>query len=398
MSVGMGGTNESEGRASWSRRKFLKRGLAAATVPMINFGHYKVFAASEHTYSAKAIELMGRSLVIDMLSLLGNLGDILTAGYSKNPKLQDGMAITDEQVEKLRSSGINIYHPAVGLGGREGALAFVARLNAYAAKRPDVFQRVDTVGDMETVKAGDKIGYIVGIQNAQHFNTPDDVNEFYHLGQRISQLTYNSQSLIGAGSTDRVDGGVSDFGAAIIQRMNEVGMAIDVSHCGDKTTLDAFELSDAPVLITHSNVRALVNGHPRCKSDEAIKKMAETGGVMGITGVRNFVRHKEPTTIEHMLDHFDYVARLVGVEHVGIGSDMDADGYDDLPEPAYERLKSGYKDSYKFRGKIDTDGFDHPKKVYDLTEGLIRRGYSDADIELILGGNFKRVLGEIWKP
>lgn len=314
-------------RAAPSRRRFLKHGLAATATavmaPMVNFGHYKVFAASERTYSARAIELVGRSLVVDMLSLLGDMGDMLTAGYSKNPKLRDGMAITDEHLEKLRSAGVNVYHPAVGLGGRDGALAFVARLNAYAAERPDVFRRIDTVADMDKVMAGDKIGYIVGIQNAQHFNTPDDVNEFYHLGQRVSQLTYNSQTRIGAGATDRVDGGVSDFGAAIIRRMNEVGMAVDVSHCGDRTTLDAFELSDAPVLITHSNVRALANGHPRCKTDEAIRKMAESGGVMGITGVRNFVRDTEPTTIEHLLDHFDYVAKLVGVEHVGIGSDMD---------------------------------------------------------------------------
>ena len=119
---------------------------------------------------------------------------------------------------------------------------------------------------------------------------------------------------------------------------------------------------------------------------------------MGITGVRNFVRDREPTTIEHLLDHFDYVADLVGIEHVGIGTDMDADGYDDVPQPAYDRLRSGYDESYAFRGRIDTDGFDHPKKIFDLTEGLIRRGYSDADIELVLGGNFRRALGQIWKP
>ena len=115
-----------------------------------------------------------------------------------------------------------------------------------------------------------------------------------------------------------------------------------------------------------------------------------------LTGVRNFVRDKEPTNITHVIDHIDYVAKQVGVEHVGVGSDMDMDGYDDIPEPAYSALKSGYKDTYKFRDKIDTDGFDHPKRIFDLTDGLIGRGYSDDDIRLILGGNFKRVLGNIW--
>lgn len=121
----------------------------------------------------------------------------------------------------------------------------------------------------------------------------------------------------------------------VVERMNAVGMAIDVSHCGDRTTLDAFEFSQKPVLITHSNCRALVPGHPRCKTDEAILAVKKSGGVMGITGVRNFIRDKEPTTIEHMLDHYDHVARLIGVEHLGVGSDMDPDGYDDIPEPAY---------------------------------------------------------------
>jgi membrane dipeptidase len=384
-------------KSALSRRSVLKTASAAIAAPMINIGAYSLGAASERVYSAKAIDLVNRSLVIDMLSVLANLGQAMTAVFSDNPKLLDPYAITDEQIEKIRASGVNVYHPAVGLGGYEEGLEFVARLNAYVDERPDVFRRITSIADMEEAWKNGKIGYIVGIQNAEHFNTPDDVNVFYHLGQRVSQLTYNKQNLIGAGSTDRVDGGVSDFGAAIIARMNELGMAVDVSHCGDQTTLDAFDISTAPVLITHSNVRKLAGGHVRCKTDEAIRKMAKSGGVMGISGVRNFVRDKEPTTIEHMLDHFDYVAKMVGVEHLGVGSDMDPDGYDDIPEPGYSALKNSYKGAYKFRGKIDTDGFDHPKKIYDLTEGLIRRGYSDADIELILGGNFKRALGDIWK-
>jgi membrane dipeptidase len=173
-------------------------------------------------------------------------------------------------------------------------------------------------------------------------------------------------------------------------------MAVDVSHCGDRTTLDAFEISKKPALITHSNCRALAPGHPRCKTDEAIKKMAAAGGVMGITGVRMFVKNEEPTTIEDALNHFDHVARLVGVEHLGVGSDIDLDGYDDMPPELNRQLRAGYKGSYGFREKIDIEGIDHPRRMFDLTEGLIRRKYSDRDIEGILGGNFKRVLSQIW--
>ena len=117
---------------------------------------------------------------------------------------------------------------------------------------------------------------------------------------------------------------------------------------------------------------------------------------MGITAVRNFVTAEEPTTINSYIDHIDHVVELAGIDHVGIGTDADLYGYDALPPEIYAALKSGYKSSYGFRDKIDIEGLDHPKKMYDLTEALVQRGYSDDNIKAILGGNFKRVLGDIW--
>jgi membrane dipeptidase len=151
-----------------------------------------------------------------------------------------------------------------------------------------------------------------------------------------------------------------------------------------------------PVLITHSNCRALVPGHPRCKTDDAIRAVGKAGSVMGITGVRNFVKNAEPTTVEDVIDHFDHVRNLIGAEHLGVGSDMDLDGYDDLDLETQKQLRASYKDSYSFRAKIDIEGLDHPQRMFDLTEGLIRRKYSDADIRGVLGGNFTRVLTQIW--
>jgi membrane dipeptidase len=258
--------------------------------------------------------------------------------------------------------------------------------------------RIDSAADLDRVKTAGKIGILLGIQNSDHFQRPDHVDFFWNLGQRVSQLTYNSRNWIGNGSTERRDEGLSDFGVTIVERMNKVGMAVDVSHSGDRTTLDACEVSKRPVLYTHSNVRALAPGHPRCKTDEAIKAMAATGGVMGITAVRMFVKNEEPTTIEDVLNHFDHVKKLVGPQHLGVGSDIDLDGYDDMPPEINKRLRAGYKGSYGFREKIDVEGVDHPKRMFDLTEGLIRRKYSDTEILGVLGGNFKRVLSEIWKP
>jgi membrane dipeptidase len=360
---------------------------------MINRGHFRLFADSSTTYSARAIELMKQATVIDMLSPFA-ISSSKALKWFSNPD-----SFTPVDLQRFKDSGINVFHIAVGTGGRDAYLStlrFIASWNGFLSNHDEHLMRVDSPADLERVKVSGKIGVLLGVQNSEHFQNGDDVNFFHGLGQRVSQLTYNARSLIGNGSTERRDGGLSDFGVSIVSRMNKVGMAVDVSHCGDLTTLDAFEASKKPVLITHSNCRALVPGHPRLKTDEAIKKMAASGGVMGITGVRMFVKSDEPTTVEHVLDHFNHVVKLVGVEHVGVGSDMDLDGYDDMPPEENKRLRAGYKGSYSFREKIDIEGLDHPQRMFDLTEGLIRRKYSDQDIELILGGNFKRVLAQVW--
>jgi membrane dipeptidase len=118
---------------------------------------------------------------------------------------------------------------------------------------------------------------------------------------------------------------------------------------------------------------------------------------MGITSFRPFVKNSEPTTIEDVLDHFDHVARLVGVEYVGVGNDSTIQPDDAISADERKKQESYYKPSYGFREKFFIEGLDHPQRAFDLTEGLIRRKYSDDDIEKILGGNFKRALREIWK-
>ena len=365
-------------------------GAGLAFAPFINRNRYRIFARSPIEYSAKAIELVSRATVIDMLSPF-SLGS--------SPWLSNPDTFKQSDWQRFKDSGINVFHIAVGLGGPDvhnSTLRFVASWDSFIANHDRWLMRVDSADDLQRVKTSGKVGVLIGVQNSEHFRSPQDVDLFYSLGQRVSQLTYNTRNLIGNGSTERRDEGVSDFGVAIIERMNKLGMAVDVSHCGDRTTLDAFELSKKPVLITHSNCRALAPGHPRCKTDDAIKAVGKVGSVMGITAVRMFVKNDEPTTIEHVLDHFDHVRKLIGPQHLGVGSDIDLDGYDKMPAEENKRLRASYKGSYGFRDKIDVEGLDHPKRMFDLTEGLLRRKYSDADIEGILGGNFKRVLAQIW--
>jgi len=388
----IGGCMANTDEFSSQRRRLLVGATVAATAaafPMISIGQHRIAGGGDRRYSTRAIDVVRSSMVIDMLAPL--FLDFRNSVFAE--------PISEAKAEEFRISGITGFHHAVGLGGPsayEDALGFIAAWSGFVGRNTHVFSLVGRAEDLDRAKAEGKAAVIIGLQNADQFRKPEDVKSFYELGLRCAQLTYNSQNFIGSGSTDRVDGGVSDFGAQIIEAMNEVGMLIDVSHCGDQTTLDAIELSPRPIAITHSNCRAL-NNHPRVKTDEAIRKLGANGGVMGITGVRMFVRDAEPTTIEHMADHIDHVAKLIGVEHVGIGSDADLNGYDDMPADQNKMLRGGYKSSYAFRDKLDTDGFDHPRKTYDLAEVLIKRGYSDADIGAVLGGNFRRLLGATWR-
>ena len=346
---------------------------------MVQRGRFCLFAQGEIAYSSLTLDLVQRSTVIDMLGLL-------TLNYAKLRSWEaDPGGFARRDFEKLRASGITIFHPAVGFTGGDvhaSSMRDITGWNKFIASHASEFFRVDCVADLERAKASGRIGIVIGQQNSRHFRTVADVDSFYRLGQRISQLTYDDNE-IGGGSTDPRDPGLSEYGEQIIGRMNALGMAVDVSHCDDRTTLDALNVSRKPVLVTHSNCRVLVPGSARCKTDDAIRLLAAKGGVIGITMVRSFVQASGRATIENVLDHIDHVAKLVGVEHVGIGSDVDLEGRDTRIRP---------------RKKFDLDGIDYSQKIFDLTEGLVRRKYSSDEITLILGGNFQRALASIWSP
>ncbi len=358
-----------------SRRSLVTAGALAAAAPLINRGRFSLFAGTLATQSTRAIDIVGRSTVLDMLGLV-TLDFPRLYGWQKHPQQFD-----EQDFARLRNSGITVFHPAVGFTEGDiytSSLRDITRWNLFIASRSDKFVRILSTADLDHVKRSGKVGILIGQQNSAHFRTLDDVDGFYNLGQRVSQLTY-APNRIGGGSSDPHDPGLSEYGAAVVARMNEVGMAVDVSHCADRTTLDAIAASSKPVLITHSNCRALVP-NARCKTDEAIRKMAASGGVMGVTMIRSVVRSSGAATIDDMLDHVEHIARLTSIENVGLGTDVDLEGHD-THLPAQNTFIAGIH---------------YSRKVFDVTEGLLRRGYLDRDIELILGGNFRRALGEIW--
>lgn len=367
-----------------NRRQLLRTGLLGGLglmgPPMINLGRCCLAAQpAAIEVPIEAVDLVLGSTVIDMLGLL-TLDWAKLFRWYRSP---DSFAEPD--LHELEASGVNVFHPAVETSesnAHDAIRRWISNWVALLDDHPCTLTPITAPTDLVAAPQAGRIGVLIGFQNSDHFRSPADVEVFHRLGQRVSQLTYNERNRLGSGCRAGRDGGLTAFGAEIVAEMNRLGMAVDVSHCGERTTLDAIRASAKPVLITHSNCRALVPGHPRCKSDEVIRRMAAVGGVMGITIVRSFVSRRPSPTVDDLLDHFDHVARLVGVEHVGLGSDADVDTVD----PATRRPRGLYR----------IRGLDPALRVFQIAAGLLGRGYGRRDVELVLGGNFRRALLDIW--
>jgi membrane dipeptidase len=335
--------------------------------------------------STRAADLVWGSMVVDMLGLL-------TMDWGKLDLWQAAPGSFDEsEYRRLEATGIDVFHPAVERESRDPhgeAERRIAGWKGLLEDQPCFLDEIDSFARMTADRELGRLGVLVGMQNSDHFRTARDVEAFYRLGQRVSQLTYNTSNRLGSGCLVANDRGLTPLGAEVVGEMNRLGMAIDVSHCGERTSLDAIRLSKKPVLVTHANCRALVPHQLRNKSDKLIEELALRGGVVGITMVRGFV-HGSSATLAQLLDHFDHVARVAGIEHVGLGSDLAADAVDP---------RSGLPwSSYQVRG------LDLGRRVFQVADGLLERGYTSRHVELVLGGNFLRALGEIgsvepWAP
>jgi membrane dipeptidase len=390
--------------APLTRRDALQRMAAGlALAPAILRGRYRLSPTVSTEYSARAIRLVQESLVVDLLNQF-RFADFADTPPKSTLWLTRPQSMTPADFEPYRTSGYTVVALGHSPSDYASGIRFFADWNGFIAGYPDWFLRIDDAADFAAAKASRKLGIMITFQNSDHFRTADDVDTFWALGQRLSQLTYNYQNRIGSGFLETKDGGLTVFGHEIVARMHKVGMAVDLSHCGDRTTLDALDAAQRPVVFSHASCRALVPGHLRCKSDEMITKLARTGGVMGIPFLRMMVRASEPVTVEHVLDHFDHVTKLVGIDHVAVGSDMDVVGNPNPvngatlavpPTPNFER----YQMHFDAKGErlLTVEGMDHPKRMFDVAEGLIRRRYSDGNIAAILGGNAARALTTIWK-
>jgi membrane dipeptidase len=207
---------------------------------------------------------------------------------------------------------------------------------------------------------------------------------------------------VGDGCTERTDCGLSEFGLKVISEMNRVGLVIDLSHTGYKTSMEAIEASQKPVIFSHSNVYSVCNS-PRNLRDDQIKAVAAKGGVIGINGYPAFVANKSKPSLNDFLEHVDYIARLVGTEHISLGIDYDVCTAGVISDDEAKAIYDEYVEAGLYDPKVYPPtpwyfpaGIEMPDKLPNLTAALLNRGYSEEDVKNILGKNLIRVFKEVW--
>lgn len=268
----------------------------------------------------------------------------------------------------------------------------------------DKILHVTRVGDVARAKREGKLGIIFHFQNTQPLErNPGLVEVYYRLGVRMIQLTYNLKNWVGDGCDEVTDAGLSEFGRRVIREMNRIGMVVDLSHTGYRTTMDAIEVSEAPVVFSHSGVKAVCDSR-RNLTDDQIEAVAQKGGVIGLNAFPAFVAKRRWPTLDDLLKHADYIAEKVGTDYLSVGLDFYQGQWPYASQKEAmamyeEALRTGRwrpgtypKPPYKY-----AKGVEVPSKLPNLTAALLARGYGERDVRKILGENLIRVFTQVWK-
>ncbi len=314
------------------------------------------------------------------------------------------LARIHKYVDWYRDGGATAIAPTItgATGSARSGFTQIGSWYRYVREHDDTLI-VRQATDIERAKAEGKLGLILHCQGTALIEDEIDlVDAYYEAGLRIVQLCYNTKNLVGDGASERTDSGLSHFGIKLIERLNRLGMLVDCSHTGHRTSMDAVEFSNAPVIISHANARA-VEDNGRNVSDELIKAIAKSGGVVGTVGFPAFLTRDGQPTLDRFIDDIAYKADLVGIDHTGIGIDY-YEGQHPVEDDAaamaryQNRLETGQwraedypPPPYKFPEGIET-----PRTLVRLTERLIARGFSEEDIRKIWGLNFLRVYRTVW--
>jgi len=303
---------------------------------------------------------------------------------------------TDEiTLPRFRAAGFGLVSLTVGgdkTFGPEPALANIARVYEVCARHPELYVFVQKIEDVDQARRDGKLAITLNFQGTNALaNDLGLVEVFYRLGVRHMLLAYNQKNLVGDGCAERTDAGLSRFGLAVIAEMNRVGMLVDGTHTGRRTSMEAMDASSAPCIFSHCNAFS-VFAHYRNIHDDQIRRCAATGGVIGVNGLGEFLDDMEARS-DSMFRHLDHIVNLVGPRHVGVGLDYvkDVSGFWKYVDHSPEQWPPN-------NGKPNRHtAFAQPEQVEHLAELMCRSNYAEADIRGILGGNFYRVCRQAWK-
>ncbi|ALE84069.1 dipeptidase [Pseudonocardia sp. HH130629-09] len=270
-------------------------------------------------------------------------------------------------------------------------------LRRFRERETEILQ-VRSVADIAEAQRSGRAGIILGWQNlAPIENDFERLEVFAALGVRIAQLAYNIRNLVANGCYERVDDGLSGYGMQAVRKLNDLGILIDLSHVGDRSSMEAVAHSTAPVAITHANRRAF-HDTPRNKPDDLIRAVVDGGGVIGANAFPRFLPHGFDSTVDDFLDAIENMVELAGVDHVGIATDF-CEGQD-MAYWHYLRALHGKipgAEPQVPRPDPSLAGLGNAAHMPRVAEGLAGRGYSATEVAKIVGGNWLRLYGEVWR-
>lgn len=314
----------------------------------------------------------------------------------------DGLNISrwgDEIVYRhLREGGISAINASVAVWeGTKQTLQNIGRFYKDFQTYSNYIRPVRSISDIHAAKKEGKTGVILGFQNTSPIEEDLDLIEvFYNLGIRVIQITYNDLNFVGAGCYERNDVGLSQFGVEVVKEMNRLGIVVDLSHVGYKTTMDAIEVSSKPVWFSHANPMALKE-HCRNKTDEQVKFLVSKGGLVGVNIFPPFLKKGYESTLEDVIDVFDHWVQVAGIDHVSVGLDFT----ENQSEEWFRWLMSGKrKDSPVYPLELPLklpQGITRADEMPNLTEALLKRKYSEESVKKIMGQNILRLFEKVWR-
>jgi membrane dipeptidase len=263
----------------------------------------------------------------------------------------------------------------------------------------DLVVRAEMVDDIRRAHASGQVGLVTSFEAATPIeNELDRIDVLYGLGVRMMGIAYSEGNALGSGLREASDGGLTEFGRQAVERMNRLGMAIDISHCGDQTGLDVIRTSPEPVFVSHAGARALWPSR-RLKDDETLIELAERGGVIGIEAAPHTTlteSHREHS-LESVMEHFAYCVDLVGIDHVGFGPDTMFGDHVGLHTAFAQHLSvRAIHGDMEFPRVKFVDGLENPADFVNIVRWLVKHEYSDDEIVKAIGANALRVLEQVW--